>query len=86
MLTCRELTEIVTEYLERRLSLRDRLRFQMHVGMCFACRRYLRQMRQVMRILGRMPDVPPPTDFREEMLRRFRDWQGRARGLPPAKA
>ena len=44
MLNCQQLTELVTDYLEGRLSFMTRLRFHMHVGMCSHCRAYLRTM------------------------------------------
>jgi predicted anti-sigma-YlaC factor YlaD len=75
MMTCREVTELVTAYLERRLSLRDRVRFQLHIGMCRHCRRYLRQMRLTVQTVGQLPREPLPDPLREELLRRFRDWK-----------
>ena len=55
MLSCQELTEIVTDYLEGRMSFMQRLSFQMHVGMCRHCRTYLRQMRATVQALGALP-------------------------------
>src|SRR3954463_8755717 len=63
-MTCKEITELVTDYLERRLSLRDRLRVRWHLGFCRFCRAYLRQMRTTIRITGRLPDEPPPRGSR----------------------
>lgn len=54
MLTCRELTELVTDYLEDRMSFMDRLRFRLHVGRCWPCRAYLDQMKQTIRTLGKL--------------------------------
>ncbi len=42
MLSCQDITEIVTGYLEGRMRFGTRLKFQMHRGMCKHCRRYLR--------------------------------------------
>lgn len=75
MLTCRELTELVTDYLEDRLSFVDRLRFRMHIGMCRHCRAYLDQMKHTVRTLGRLPAEEIPSDVRAELLQRFRDWK-----------
>ena len=75
MLCCRDLTELVTEYLERRLALWDRLRFQMHVVMCGHCRAYLKQMQVTVDALGEMPDEPIPDDVREQLLQQFRTWE-----------
>ena len=46
MLTCRELVTLVTEYLEGSLPFADQVRFQLHLGLCRDCRRYLRQMKE----------------------------------------
>lgn len=75
MLTCRELTELVTDYLEGRLSIGQRLRFEVHIGLCGDCRGYLRQMKQTIRALGRLPETPVPPEGLDELLQRFRDWK-----------
>lgn len=72
MLTCREVTELVTDYLEGRMRLGQRVRVQLHLGMCSRCRAYLRQMRVTIRTLGKMPDEEIPADVRDELLERFR--------------
>jgi anti-sigma factor RsiW len=58
-MTCRELVEIVTEYLEEALSDRNRLRFEAHLADCPHCRLYLEQMRLTITALGRLRDLPP---------------------------
>lgn len=75
MLTCRELTELVTDYLEDRLSFMDRLRFRMHLGMCRHCRAYLDQMKQTIRTLGKLPAGAIPPDVRDALFERFRNWK-----------
>jgi predicted anti-sigma-YlaC factor YlaD len=75
MLTCRELTELVTDYLERRLSLADRLRLEMHLGMCGHCRAYLRQMKQTIRTLGTLGEQDLPDGMSQRLLARFREWK-----------
>ncbi len=76
MLTCSQMTDLVTEYLEGKMPLAQRLRFQLHVGLCRHCRRYLSQMRATIRALGLLRPViiPEPPG---ELLRRFRAWKGR---------
>ncbi len=80
MLTCQQMTEVCTEYLEGRMSFGHRLSFQLHLGMCRHCRIYLRQMKTTIETLGRLDDQPMPTAVREALLTRFRDWQ---RPRPP---
>jgi anti-sigma factor RsiW len=58
-----------------RLSFRERLRFQMHLGMCRHCRRYLRQMKATVRLLGTLPDDALPPHLEAELMRRFAGWK-----------
>jgi predicted anti-sigma-YlaC factor YlaD len=65
----------VTDYLEGRQSLVDRLRFEIHLGMCSHCRAYLRQMKQTIRTLGELREEDIPEDLSQRLLVRFRDWK-----------
>lgn len=80
-MTCRGLTELVTDYLEGRLTWRERVAFQLHLGICRHCRAYLRQMRKTVRDLGRVPDLAIPADVQAELLQRFRQWHRDPRAL-----
>ncbi len=75
MLTCRQVTQLVTEYLEGKLSWKDAIRFQLHLGMCRHCRRYLRDMKVTVRVLGGLPAVAIPNDTMDALMERFRNWQ-----------
>lgn len=75
MITCRELTELITDYLEKRLGLWARIRFQLHLGMCRHCREYLRQVRLMLRLLPHLPPPPPPPEVEAQLLYRFRHWK-----------
>ena len=74
-MTCKEFVEMVTDYLEGSLSFWNRIRFHLHLGMCLGCRIYLKQIRQTISALGRLPQEPVPPAIREELLRRFRAWK-----------
>jgi predicted anti-sigma-YlaC factor YlaD len=75
MLTCRELTEIVTDYIEGRMSLWDRVRFQLHLGMCTHCRAFVRQMRLARSANAAVPSPELTPELKEALLARFRDWK-----------
>lgn len=75
MMTCAQLTDLVTEYAERRLPWRQRIVFQLHLGMCGHCRRYLQQVRQTVRWTGQLPQEPMPPATKAELLERFASWQ-----------
>lgn len=69
---CRELVELVTEYLEDRLSPVDRARFEAHLAACDACRAFLDQFRQTIRALGRLPEASLSPEARAALLAAFR--------------
>ena len=73
--TCRESVEVVTEYLEGCLPLAGRVRFQLHLCLCVGCRTYMRQMRQTIATLARLPNDPVPAAVRIELIQRFRGWK-----------
>ena len=74
-MTCKELVELVTEYLEGTLFTLDCARFEEHLAGCPGCRTYLQQMRHTIRVLGRLPEESLSPDSREELLRTFRTWK-----------
>ena len=74
-LVCKELVELVTDYLEGRLSRRDRKRFERHLGMCDGCTNYLEQMRRTIAATGRLTEESIPVHARDELLAAFRNWR-----------
>jgi predicted anti-sigma-YlaC factor YlaD len=74
-LTCRELVEIVSDYLEDRLSPIDRQRFEEHLTVCEGCANYVEQMRDTIRLAGRLTENSIPVPARERLLQAFRDWK-----------
>jgi anti-sigma factor ChrR (cupin superfamily) len=75
MLTCKQITELVTAYAEGQLRFMDRLRFQMHIGMCKNCRAYVRQLQATAKAMGKLPEPEIPPDLKDELLRRFDGWK-----------
>ena len=77
-LTCRELVEILTDYLEGAMPPAERARFDEHVGGCGGCRAYVEQMRATIRMTGRLreDDIAPPQ--RAALLAAFRQWKAGA--------
>ena len=80
-MTCRELTELVTDYVEGKMPLLARVRFQVHLGTCKNCRAYLAQMKATIGALGALgesadvPAPPMPADVEAELLARFRNFK-----------
>ena len=75
--SCRELVEIITDYLEGSLSEEDRLRFEAHLEICDGCTTYLEQMREMIRMMGRLSEESIAPEAKEPLLRAFRDWSRR---------
>ena len=75
---CQEMVELVTDYLEGALSWRERRRFERHIAGCDGCRAYLEQMRQTLRVLGRLDEETISPEARDALLHAFRDWSAEA--------
>ena len=74
-MTCRQIAELITDYLEGALSAGDRLRFEEHVAGCEACSAYLGQLRATTRVLTRLREEEIPENLRSELLAAFRSWK-----------
>ena len=74
-LTCSELVELVTDYLEDRLAAAERARFEAHLEICQGCTAYVDQMRATVGAVGHLSE-PGFDVVRTELLRAFRDWHG----------
>ena len=75
MLTCREIVQLITEYLEDTMPPETRLRFERHVAICPACRGFLAQMRETLRLSGEITEESLSPAMRDELLAAFRDWK-----------
>jgi predicted anti-sigma-YlaC factor YlaD len=74
-LTCREVVELVTAYLEGALPKRDRIDFERHLVWCSWCQDYLDQVRATIELTGRAEVEEPESPMRERLLDAFRDWK-----------
>jgi anti-sigma factor RsiW len=74
-MTCRQVVELMTNYLEGALSAIDRARFEEHIAGCDGCTAYLAQLRTARRIMGRLADEPVPATVEKELLEAFRSWR-----------
>jgi anti-sigma factor RsiW len=77
MLTCQEMVELVTDYLEGRLDDAARERFEAHIAECDACTVYIEQMRQTIVALGHIPAESLSPEAERELLAAFHGWRER---------
>jgi len=66
--TCRDMSELVTDYLERAVSIRKRLDMWWHLIRCEACRHYYDQMRRTIGLLRRIPPDQPDTSTEDGVV------------------
>jgi len=76
-MTCRELVQLITDYLEGSLSRRDRRRFEQHLRGCDGCPTYVEQMRDTVRLAGALDEGDLSPQARDELLAVFRYWKNR---------
>jgi predicted anti-sigma-YlaC factor YlaD len=74
-LTCQELVELVTEYLEGALTEVVRARFELHLGVCPGCLDYLNQMRDTIRATGTLREDSLDPAVRNALVEAFRTWR-----------
>jgi anti-sigma factor RsiW len=74
-LSCAELVELVTEYLEGTLPPEHRVRFEEHLVDCDGCSNYVQQMRTTIRLTGRLSEVQLDSRMKDALLATFRNWK-----------
>lgn len=74
-LTCQELVELVTEYLEGSLPDAERARFEEHVMTCPPCRVHIDQMRRTISVVGRLSEESLSPAAEHDLLDAFRGWK-----------
>jgi anti-sigma factor RsiW len=74
-LSCQELVELVTDYLEGVLDDRHVRAFERHIAGCDGCTRYLEQLKTTIRLTGTLTpdDLSPAAE--SALLQAFRDWR-----------
>ena len=78
-MTCRELVELVTEYLEGALLGDDRMRLEAHLAECPYCEEYIAQVRRTVAALGKLPLEPIDPARERVLLEAFRGWRSAGR-------
>ena len=74
IMTCQELVELVTDYIEDRLDPRQRARFEEHLGECPPCVTYVDELRMTVEAMGRIPPESLSPESERDLLTAFRSW------------
>jgi anti-sigma factor RsiW len=59
-LTCKEIVELVTDYLEGHMTVAQRTLFEQHIVMCSPCATYLEQMRTMVSLAATLDTALDP--------------------------
>jgi anti-sigma factor RsiW len=73
--SCQEVVELVTDYLEGELEADEAALFEQHLNFCDGCVWYVEQIRTTVATLGRISHEDVPDATREKLLAAFRDWK-----------
>jgi anti-sigma factor RsiW len=71
-ITCQEVVEVVTDYLEGRMSPEDVAVFEAHLDLCDGCKWYVEQMRMTIATVGRIEAADVPDEMRDSLMAAFR--------------
>ena len=74
-LPCQVVVEMVTDYLEGALSAAERRRFEAHLAGCPHCTEYLAQMRETIRLAGRITPEDLTPQMRADFTDLYRHWR-----------
>ena len=74
-LACNELVELVTDYLEGGLRGSARRRFEKHLAGCPHCTEYLAQIRETIRVAGRVTPEDLTPQMRDDLTDLYRRWR-----------
>jgi hypothetical protein len=72
--TCSEVVELVTDYLERSLPVEEAALVEQHLNFCEGCVWYVDQIRATVETVGRIEPEEVPPEMRERLLTAFRGW------------
>ena len=74
-LVCQQAVELVTDYLENALDRAGRRRFEKHLAGCPHCTEYLAQIRETIRLAGRVTPEDLTPQMRDDLTDLYRRWR-----------
>ena len=74
-ISCQEVVELVSDYLEQALAPRDAALFEQHLNFCDGCVWYLDQMRTTVERVAELRAEDIPAETQAKLLTAFRDWK-----------
>src|SRR6266566_10019341 len=73
MYACREVVELVSEYLEGAMTPEQMTRFELHLNLCDGCSSFLEQIRTTAELVRSVSVEEIPEEMKTKLLAAFRD-------------
>ena len=74
-ITCQEVVELVTGYIDRALPADEAALFEQHINFCDGCIFYVEQMRATVATVGRIEEEDVPPETKDKLMAAFREWK-----------
>ena len=74
-ITCREIVELVNDYVEGTLGPAEREAVEMHLNLCDGCTDYVQQLRMSIELTGKLPADAISPELEEELCAAFRSFR-----------
>jgi anti-sigma factor RsiW len=75
-ITCQEVVELVTDYLDGELSAESASLFEQHLNFCDGCVWYVDQIRNTVDAVGEVREEDISPEAKDRLMTAFRDWKG----------
>jgi anti-sigma factor RsiW len=74
-ISCREVVQIVNDYVEGVLPAEEREAVELHLNLCDGCTDYLQQLRLSIALAGELTDEALPPELEKELCTAFREFR-----------
>jgi predicted anti-sigma-YlaC factor YlaD len=74
-ISCQEVVELVTDYLEGAMPPEEVARFEHHLSLCEGCVFYVDQIRMTADAVGRIREQDVPPEVRDDLVAAFREFK-----------
>ena len=74
-LSCQEVVELVTDYLEQALLPETESQFEEHIAKCPGCNTFLEQVQQTIMMLRKLSEQEAFPETKQDLLEIFRNWK-----------
>ena len=74
-ISCQEVVELVTDYLEGALTSDEAALFEQHLNFCDGCIWYVDQIKTTVEAVGEVREEDVPPEAKERLMTAFRNWK-----------